>query len=1154
MNFKDLNKSFLPHSKFKRNLRRQTLCLCIAGITINSFAFNSVFQDKYDVNLSFDRVNIETALETISSQTGVKLAYNNKDINTKKSVSVNINTSDIEEALIAVLGPDYSFKQVDDYIAIAKVNRKAVQPSRELSQEQAIKGIIVDQNNEPLIGASVYVEGTSKGVTTDLDGNYQLNDIKKGEIVTISYIGYKTQKITYRGNNLQDFRIITMFDDSEALEEIQVVAFATQKKESIVSSISTVKPGELKVPSSNLTTALAGRMSGLISYQRSGEPGKDNAEFFIRGVTTFGYKKDPLILIDGIELTTQDLSRLNTDDIESFSIMKDATSAALYGARGANGVILVTTKQGQEGKVIFSARLENSFSTAAKKIDIADPITYMLKHNEAVRTRNPLSPLPYSERKIDNTIAGTNPFVYPTVDWYNTMFNDVVSNQRFNANVSGGGKVARYYLAASYNRDNGNLKVDKRNNFNSNIRTDQVAIRSNININLTKTTEIVVRMHGTFDDYTGPLDGGTLVFNKVMRANPVKFPAYYHADEKHTNTKHILFGNTEQGNFINPYADVVKGYKDNSRTLLLSQAELHQKLDFITEGLKARILVNTNRTSYFEVSRFYNPYYYIVDSYDRFNNIYELKNVNPNDGTEFLNYEEGGKLISSNIYLETALNYEKTFNKKHTVGALLVYTMKSGLNANSGNLQKSLAYRNLGLAGRATYAYNDKYFFEGNFGYTGSERFSKSQRFGFFPSIGLGWMVSNESFFNNLKEKITQLKLKGTYGLVGNDAIGSAEDRFFYLSQVNLADGSAPGFGQDFNKPDYRPGVSIQRYANDAITWETAKKLDIGFELGLFNDLNIQADYFREDRSNILMDRTSITPEMGLEAPVRANVGKAYSSGFDASIDYSKYFLNTLWLSGRGNFTYATGKFKVYEEPNYSDTPWLSHVNHSLSQEWGYIAERLFISDDEVANSPSQFGEYMAGDIKYRDINQDGVIDFRDRVPIGYPTSPEIIYGFGLSAGYKGLDFSMFFQGSARSSFWINPVTTAPFLDTDENGSVTSTNALLNVYANNHWSESNQNPYALWPRLSNTHIENNTQQSTWFMQNGAFLRLKSLEIGYSLPDDLIRKARMNKLRIYLNGSNLLTFSKFKLWDPEMAGNGLGYPIQRVYNIGLQLGF
>lgn len=1021
---------------------------------------------------------------------------------------------------------------------------------------QTIKGVIVDQNNEPIIGASIFVEGTTKGATTDLDGNYQITGIEKGQTLTISYIGYKTQKIVFKGNNLQEFRVITMFEDSEALGEVQIVAFSTQKKESVVSSIATVKPAELKLPSSNLTSGLAGRISGLVSYQRSGEPGADNAEFFVRGVTSFGYSKSPLILIDGLELTTQDLARLNTDDIESFSILKDATSAALYGSRGANGVIIVTTKQGVEGKAKVSIRLESSLSAPVSKIKMADPITYMKLFNEAIATRNPLERPRYSSMQIDNTIAGTNEHVYPTTDWYGLMFNDMTNNYRGNISVSGGGKVARYYVAANYNRDNGNLKVDKRNNFNQNIAIDRIGIRSNVGINLTKSTELNIRMNGSFDDYQGPVHDGANLYRMVMRTSPVDFPAFFAPDESHKYTNHILFGNTTLGTSLNPYAELIKGYRNYSRTFLSMQAELKQDLEFITKGLDFRISANTNRTSFYSSSRQFSPYYYYVDSYDRQSDEYVLFNSNPQGGKEYLNYAKGDEWTENVFYLESALTYNRTFAEKHDVSGLFVVTMRDMSRSAASNLITSLPYRNIGLAGRLTYGFDSRYFIEGNFGYNGSERFHTSHRWGFFPSVGGGWMVSNEKFANFINKKaVSDLKLKASYGLVGNDQIGDVNDRFFYLSDVNLEAGSGPAFGLNMNKPDNRNTVKINRYANPNISWEISKKLNVGFESTFFKDFKVIAEYFRENRSNILQTRSSITDEIGVEVPgnVKANIGKAFSQGVDASMDYNKFFNNGVWLQMRANFTYARGTYTQFEEPNYPDAPWLSRIGQPITQQWGYIAERLFIDDNDVKNSPKQFGDYKPGDIKYRDVNEDGVINFKDRVPIGHPTTPEIIYGFGFSAGFKNFDVSAFFQGSGRSSFWIDQNATAPFVDPNGDGLVEN-NALLDVYAKDHWSETNQNIYALWPRLSSRTIENNNQLSTWFMRNGSFLRLKSVEVGYNVPQNTLRKIHMSQLRIYATASNLFALSSFKLWDPEMAGNGLGYPLQRVFNIGLQVAF
>ncbi|WP_298645708.1 TonB-dependent receptor [uncultured Proteiniphilum sp.] len=1015
-----------------------------------------------------------------------------------------------------------------------------------------VSGKVTDKSGEALPGATIQVKGSVRGVIADIDGNYEFPDCPVGETLVVSFVGMETIERVYNGESRLDFVMDVIADE---LDEVTVVAFARQKKESVLASISTVKPSELKVPSSNLTTALAGRVAGLISYQRSGEPGQDDASFFVRGVTSFSYAAGPLILIDGVEMTSADLSRLQPDDIASFSIMKDATATALYGARGANGVILVTTREGKEGPASISFRYETSYSTPTRKVELADPVTYMKLNNEAVSTRDPLAIMPYSRQKIDFTERGVNPLIYPANDWYNLLFKNFAVNRRANFNVSGGGKVARYYIAGTYNQDSGILNVDKQSNFNNNIDLRKYLLRSNVNINITPTTEAIVRLHGTFDDYTGPIDGGSALYQKMMRSDPALFPAYYPKTEKTAHVQHIMFGNYEGGNYINPYADMVKGYKDYTRSLILAQFEMKQNLDFITQGLNLRGLFSTNRSSYFDVIRSYNPFYYSVLNYDRVNNTFDLFKMNPDTGTEYLGYTEGAKEVSATTYSELAVNYDNTFDKKHGVSGLLVAVMRNYTEANAGSLTLSLPSRNVGLSGRFTYSYDSRYFTEFNFGYNGSERFSQNERFGFFPSIGGAWYVSNEPFWKGrVEDMISKLKLKGTYGLVGSDAIGNRDDRFFYLSEVNM-NNSSKGytFGEDYGYSVN--GVSISRYANDLITWETSYKTNIGLEVGLFRDFEILIDLYKEERKNILMSRSDIPSTMGLQAIPATNVGEASGRGIDFSIDYNKAFANRWWLTGRANFTWAQAKYKVYDEIDNSDTPWLSRVDRPIGQQWGYIAERLFIDEFDVANSPVQtFGEYMGGDIKYRDINNDGEITSLDMVPIGYPTSPEIIYGFGFSTGNDKFDFSFFFQGLARESFWIDAAATHPFVDNDDNSSVISKNALLKVYADSHWSTTNQDLYALWPRLSNRVIANNTQRSTWFMRDGSFLRLKSVELGYTLPDKLLNRLHVKDLRVYVSGTNLLSFSKFKLWDPEMAGNGLGYPIQKVYNIGIQFSF
>lgn len=1040
-----------------------------------------------------------------------------------------------------------SFKKIAMTLALILSTVAAV------AQTKTVKGVIYEEETgEPMPGATVSVEGSTRGVMTDLDGSFELTGVKPTDKLKFECLGKETQVLQV--GTMTNF-VVKLKNAANELDEVTVVAFGKQRKESVIGSISTVDVKTLKVPSSNLTTALAGNVAGVIAYQRTGEPGQDNADFFVRGITTFGANTSPLILIDNIELTSTDLARLQPDDIESFSIMKDATATALYGARGANGVIFVTTKRGQEGPAKIFARVETSISAPTDVVELADPVTYMKSYNEAISTRDPLGELMYTYDKIEQTgKPGANRLIYPANDWYDMLFKDFATSYRANVSARGGGKVATYYVSGAYTEDTGVLKVDKRNSFNNNIDDKNYTLRSNVDINVTPTTKLAVRLTGNFRDYQGPLNGGSDVYRQVMHSDPVLFPAYYPVDDEHVGIQHIMFGNYEDGSYINPYANLVKGYKNYQRSQMIAAVQLEQDLKFITKGLSFMTLFNLTRLSEFTVNRQFNPYWYRLDRYDSYTGEYHVNRINEN-GTDYLTYSESGKTVKNTMYSETRLNYNRSFGK-HDVTGLLVFTASESLTANAGSLQLSLPSRNAGLSGRFTYGYDKRYFVEYNFGYNGSERFHKSHRWGFFPSAGLAWMMSNEKWFKPLTKVVSNLKLRYSYGLVGNDNIGSSSNRFYYLSEMSMNNsGLGATFGENRNV-SYN-GIGVVRYANEAITWEKSYKSNYALELGLFKKLDIIAEYFTEHRTDIFMQRADIPNTMGLQAAVYGNIGQARSKGIDIQADYKQAWASGLWASARANFTYSTGKYDVYEEPTYPES-YRQHAGRSIRQTWGYIAERLFVDDEDAANSPSQaaFGsQYGGGDIKYTDVNGDGVITNADMVPIGYPTSPEIIYGFGVSLGHKGFDFSVFFQGLGRESFWIdatsaystkyNKYGTAPFVNNGQ---------LLKAYSDSHWSEDNRDIYALYPRYSAYENHNNTQVSTWWMRDGSFVRLKQMEFGYTLPQKLTNKIHIDNLRVYFQGNNLLCWSKFKLWDPELAGEGFNYPIQRTFNIGVNVTF
>ena len=1012
------------------------------------------------------------------------------------------------------------------------------------AQGHLISGTIVDAQGISLPGVTVLEQDSANGVVSDLDGNYILTTSSSNATLVFSYIGFETKIIAIANKRYLD---VILSESAEALEEVQVVAFQKQRKNSVIGSINTIKPAELNQPNSNLTASLAGRISGVISYQRSGEPGADNAEFFVRGVTSFGYSNSPLILIDGLEVTTNDLARIEPDNIASFSVMKDATATSLYGARGANGVILVTTKEGKKGKAKVAFRYENKFSAPTQITSFLDGVSYMELYNSALRMRDPSAPLYYSKNKIEATRNTPDPNIYPNINWYDELFKNNTINKKFNLNVNGGGDVSQYYLSVSHTNDTGLLKVDPLNNFNNNIDINRSNLRANVNINLTKTTKISVKFNSFFERYNGPIDSANDIFGKVMQANPVNFPKYYTFDNQFSQYNHTLFGNKGNGGFPNPYADMVRGYKDRFSSTILSQVQIKQELDFITEGLSFRALVAVKSYSATENQRSFNPFYYgIAESETELglvNRIYQIQ-----EGTEFLSNNSTSNAVNSNYYYEFTTQYDRFFNDKHQVGGLLVFNFNEALNKYSNSsVFASLPARNMGISGRGTYGYDDRYFAELNFGYNGSEKFAKDHRFGFFPSAGLGWIVSNEGFFEKTFPSISLLKLKYTFGLVGNDNIGSS--RFFYLSDVNLGDGGRGyAWGADYN--NYYNGYNINSYPNADVTWEVAEKTNYGVELGIKERLVLQFDYFIENRKKIYEERPVYPDTAGLTSVVSSNSGQVQSKGLDIAIDYNQSFANGFYLTARGTFTYATNEVVVKNEPQYP-FGYLSAIGYHTNQPRGYIAERLFIDQEDILNSPEQFNglssnenAYLPGDIKYKDLNGDGKISELDKAPIGDPFVPEIVYGFGASMGYKNIDFSFFFQGAAKSSFFIQPTNIAPFIN--------ERNA-LNIISDNHWSENNPDPYAFWPRLSTEEVNNNNQDSTWWLRDGDFLRLKSIELGYTLPEQWL-KIKNLRTRFYASGLNLFTISKFNLWDNEMGGNGLGYPPQRVMNLGLQINF
>ena len=1088
---------------------------------------------------AFRSVPLKTVLEEVERQTGYSILFENEDVDVSRPVTATFKDATLQTVLDTVLDKSlrYTVKGGGKLVTISR--RSPVSAPKAPNGELTVAGTVISSaDNQPIVGANIYVEGTNVGTTTDAGGNYKLTVPASAKTVTVSFLGYDTKKISVRDIHL--FKLITLADASNKLEDVVVVGFGVQKKESLVGAVQSVKPSDLQTSSSNLSTSFSGKIAGVIAVQKSGEPGADGANFWIRGISTFGSGQSPLLILDGVEITNQMLNNIPPETIESFSVLKDATATALYGSRGANGVMIITTKNGRDSeKMTINLRAEFGASAPTRVPKVADGITYMETFNEARTTRGE-KPY-YSNEKIMGTKLGLDPYVYPNVDWYDMLFKDCTFNQNFNFNMTGGAKKIDYFLNASVYNENGIMRKPEASKFDTNINAQKYLFQANVSADATKTTRVSLKMNTQLHYRHAPIQSVSDLFAYAMTGMPCEFPATLPGEESDTFVRFGTNNAWNSGFFTNPYAQLCRGYGDQFRGHFTSALTVNQNLDFITKGLSATGMATFYNRVYSAVYRSFTPFMYQLTDYniDEAGN-YSYTSNSTNTGTTYLGTTRG-KDGYRELAFQAKIDYARTFGK-HDVGATIVYMQKErNMNISDEQEYAALPYRQQGLAGRVTYGFDKRYLFEANFGYNGSENFAAGKRFGFFPSVAVGWVISNEPFWKGIKEQVNLFKLRASYGLVGNDVISKDyADRFPYLTTVDMGQGYDVYIGNNFERK-YGPILSV--YGNPNATWEESRKLDIGVEIGLFDSLNIIFDWFKEKRSGIFMQRTSLPSTFGMSGITPwANIGKVDNSGVDISVDYNKAFSKDLILSLRGTFTYAHNEIVEMDEPKYK-WAYQYKAGHPINSIQCLIAEGLFRDEEEIASSPSQdiyatTYPIRPGDVKYRDLNDDKIIDDNDMCWTGNPTVPEIIYGFGFSLKYKGFDCSAFFQGQGKVSIIMynyHPFATA----------ATPGSGLMQWIADEHWSEDDPNPKALYPRLSPLWNNNNTKASTLYVRNGKMLRLKTAEIGYTYK----------KMRVYVSGTNLLTFAPFKYWDPEKgSGNGLGYPLQRTYNLGFQFNF
>lgn len=1127
------------------------LCFLLLGIDYSFASYNNYSQFK-TLSVSMSNSTLREVLKTIEKSSQFVFFYLDDAVNLERKVSIDSKNKNIEEILSELFeGTSCTYRISDRQIFISG---KAPASTEQQQNKRKISGRVTDIKGEPLIGVNVTVDGDANGSITNMDGLYEIFVTKKSVVLKFTYIGFKTSEIrTNASTNIYD---VTLEEQVNELEETVIVGYGTQRKISNIGAQSSMKMEDIKTPSASLTTTLAGRLAGVVAVQRTGEPGKDAADIWIRGISTPN-TSSPLVLVDGVERSFNDI---DPEDIESLTTLKDASATAVYGVRGANGVILIKTKPGKVGKPTVSADYYESFTRFTKMVDLADGITYMNAANEAMR--NDGIATKYTEDQIRNTIAGKDPYLYPNVDWLKEIFNDWGHNRRVNVNVRGGSEKVAYYASVSYFNETGMTVTDKNiDTYDSKMKYSRYNFTTNLNIDVTPTTKVEIGAQGYLGEGNYPAISSADLYNAAMSISPVEYPKMFFV-----NGEAFVPGTSTNNNFNNPYSQATRrGYDNLTKNQIYSNLRVTQDLDMLTKGLKltAMYAFDVYNEIHVHQDRAESTYNFLDTSvpYDMngqpiLQRIYEGSNV--------LSYKQetsGNK----KTYLEASLNYDRTFNDDHRVSALFLFNQQSKLLYPKGTLEDAIPYRMMGIAGRATYSWKDRYFAEFNIGYNGAENFSPKHRFGTFPAFGVGWVVSNEKFWQPLSKAVTFLKIRYTDGKVGNSEV--SDRRFMYLDQMKENGDYGYKFGPNGTKWS---GYETVNMAVDLI-WEESRKQDLGIDLKLFNDdLSIVFDLFKERRENILLKREHSIPSFlgyNTSAPY-GNIGIIENKGFDGTIEYNKRINKDWVIALRGNVTFNKDKWIQGELPEQK-YEWMNQYGHNINGVKGYVAEGLFtqaeiddmvrwesLSDANKAITPkpfaSQFGTVKAGDIKYKDLNNDGQIDAYDQTYISRGDVPTTVYGFGFTVGWKDLSVGMMFQGVAGAERVLNGSSVNPF-----NGGGGSGNLYSNI--GDRWTEENPDQNAFYPRLSygseTTSNINNFQKSTWWVRNMNFLRLKTLQISYNLPKPWVNKVHLKNAAVYVMGTNLFTLSRFKLWDPELnTDNGASYPNTTSYSVGINFTF
>lgn len=1008
------------------------------------------------------------------------------------------------------------------------------------AQSRQVTGVVKDPAGETIIGASVLEKGTTNGTITDFDGNFSLNVSSDKAVLVISYVGYKTQEISIAGKNSL---IVTLPEDTETLEEVVVVGYGAQKKESVVGAISQVSSKELlSSPAANVSQAIAGKISGVITTQTSGAPGSDDTQINIRGRATFAGDGSPLILVDGVE---RSFSQIAPDDIESISVLKDASATAVYGVRGANGVMLITTKRGKEQKPEVNLTANWQIQSPTRKdtyLDSYQSVTLLEEAlaNDGLPSQFSANDIEMYRKSVAGQLNGLEAMLYPNVDWYDQVLKSSAPAQRYNVSVRGGTKRMRYYASGEFYDQKGlvkNLSQDMYGN-SSSPSYRRYAFRANMDLFLTKDLTFSVNFGTRFEERRGSntneSNNYSETFYELNHTPGWLFPVSYEV-QNGESTRTLYGGSSQyQNNIVGRLAQ--GGYYRATNTINETNFIVDYKLGWLTEGLSAKGMVSFDYDSYYKrlFSADFATYelndrdnYTQIDAYNRFNTDGELAYSKATSTT----YK---------LYMEAQLNYARSFGKACDVTAMVLY------NQNDYRYNSELAKRYQGLVGRLTYGYDDRYLAEINAGYNGSENFIKGKRFGFFPAFSVGWRVSNEAFMEDTQNWLNNLKLRASYGQVGNDIykVNGVDQRFLYeekWSQIN----NDYYFGSAGTT-----GIFEAQYPNLFVTWERAHKYNFGIEFGLWNGLlNGNIDFFHEKRNNILTQYLSRPQWVGV-ALAAGNLGETKNSGYEIELKHANHIGNDFNYSVGLTYSHASNEIVSMDEPA-SKTDYRKREGHPINQYFGLVCDGFVTQADiDGGNLPvSTFGTVKAGDLKYRDMNKDGFIDERDETFIGYSDIPENTFALTLGANYKGWGFSVMFQGVDHVSRYYDAEAMFAFVGGGK----------VKEHHLDRWnpavSEAENLARAKYPLLHyDSYGDHNQRGNSFFLKNGAFVRLKNIELSYTLPQNWIKVVGMSDCRLYVNANNLITWDHLDdLTDPESNGSNR-YPIMKTVNFGVNIKF